>query len=156
MTNLIEDVNDRMWLPGFQSQLSRAQATLIIGPACVSPIKALFSVSEIVAGIALGVFCSLTALFLLPLAPELSFYTIAVYGLISVISVLDGSKGLLLSAVNMVTLGLFGYLTVGRGEAKSSEQIDITDDSQDYMVIKDDSDDISTDLTTEIPENEES
>jgi hypothetical protein len=93
----------------FQDFLSKAQALPIFGPIVVSPIKALTSTVELVAGIA-GVilFGSLTCLTLL-VVPRVGFACLeATYLSLRLAS--HGKNELVYSLVNMISLGLIGAI----------------------------------------------
>ena len=100
-----------------QRALSKAQALLIIGPICVSPVKAIVSLAQTIAGIAgtilcgAGLFLTRSEMFGKPLANSVGHIGL-------------GMVSLLYSGVNMCTLGLFG-LSVESFAYKQIDQISL-------------------------------
>ena len=97
----------------FQRNLSTAQATPIVGPLLVSPIKAVVSVAQLVVGAVGSIFFGLlAAISLNDKLGELAFKSLCHTGM--------GLLGLLYSASNFVSLGLVGYRIENLGASRQS------------------------------------
>ncbi len=94
---------DMSLLPAMQAVLSRAQAVPIVGPLLVSPVKAVASVLQIAIGIfsaiSLGLSAALTGL------RNLDKRTVQALSYASL-----GYLSFCYAAINMNTLGIFGFL----------------------------------------------
>ena len=85
-----------------QRALSSAQATPIVGPLLVSPVKAVFSTAQLVAGVAGTIlFGTLALLTFHPDLASLATKSIAHVGM--------GALGLMYSVSNFISLGIVSY-----------------------------------------------
>lgn len=106
----------------FQTALSDAQSTHIVGPLVVSPVKAVVSIAEAVAGVALGVILALASCVFLN--RDLLTASIVVGGLY----IKDGLMGLISSILNMATFGMSSsciHELCADGSAESKPMIEL-------------------------------
>lgn len=86
----------------FQRTLSAAQATPIVGPLLVSPVKAVVSIAQLIVGTVGSIFFGfLAALTFNDRLGELAFKSLCHTGM--------GFLGLLYSASNFLSLGIIGH-----------------------------------------------
>ncbi len=86
----------------FQRTLSVAQATPIMGPLLVSPVKAVVSIAQLIVGVVGSIFFGFfAALTFNDRLGELAFKSLCHAGM--------GFLGLLYSVSNFVSLGIIGY-----------------------------------------------
>jgi len=94
-----------------QSALSFLQGVPVVGPVVVSPVKAVFSIAQMITGLIIGIFAGMAATGSASLGLNNLARPLAVTAGVGFLSATKGYFSLMYACLNIATLGILG-LTV--------------------------------------------